>query len=126
MNFGATYTEKKEKQIFQIQNGAVAKSYMTNSLLNPYIRVNICVFPHIIGSPSSNMTFQLLHSEFPYTVYEVNLIFFFISVLSSDVFSFIFQDICMFVLRGTVRWSFYTIWSGKLGFQYFFHLGRKY
>jgi hypothetical protein len=26
------------------------------------------------------MTLQLLHSEFPYTVYEENLIFFFISV----------------------------------------------
>ncbi len=27
------------------------------------------------------MTLQLLHSEFPYTVYEENLIFFFISVV---------------------------------------------
>jgi hypothetical protein len=27
---------------------------------------NICAFPHIWGSPSSTMTVQLLHSEFPY------------------------------------------------------------
>ena len=26
----------------------------------------ICAFPHILGSSSSNMTLQLLHSEFPY------------------------------------------------------------
>ncbi len=27
---------------------------------------NICAFPHILGSPSSYMTLQMLHSEFPY------------------------------------------------------------
>jgi hypothetical protein len=27
---------------------------------------NICAFSHILGSPSSYMTLQLLHSEFPY------------------------------------------------------------
>jgi hypothetical protein len=51
------YTDKKENQIFliykEIQNGAVAES-------------SICAFPHILGSPSSYMTLQLLHSEFPY------------------------------------------------------------
>jgi hypothetical protein len=60
-------TDKKENQIFliykEIQSGAVAKSYMTNGLL---IWGNICAFPHILGSPSSSMTLQLLHSEFPY------------------------------------------------------------
>jgi hypothetical protein len=35
--------------------------------------------PLIFGSPSSYMTLQLLHSEFPY-IYEENLIFFSISV----------------------------------------------
>jgi hypothetical protein len=30
------------------------------------------------------MTLQLLHSEFPYTVYEENLIFFFISVFCNQ------------------------------------------
>jgi hypothetical protein len=30
----------------------------------------------LIGRPSSYMTLQLLHSEFPYSVYEENLIFF--------------------------------------------------
>jgi hypothetical protein len=61
------HTDKKEKKIFliynEIQNGAVAKSYMTNGLL---IYGEICAFPHILGSPSSYMTLQLLHSEFPY------------------------------------------------------------
>ncbi len=47
-------------------------------LTAPHIWGNICAFPHILGSPSSYMTLQLLHSEFPY--YEENLIFFFISV----------------------------------------------
>jgi hypothetical protein len=45
----------------------------------PNIWKNICGFSHILGSPSSYLTLQLLHSEFPYTVYEENLIFFFIS-----------------------------------------------
>ncbi len=49
-----------------MQNGAVEKSYMTNGLL---IWGNICAFPHILGSPSSYMTLQLLHSEFPYIQY---------------------------------------------------------
>ncbi len=32
----------------------------------PHIWGNICAFPHILGSPSSYMTLQLLHSELPY------------------------------------------------------------
>ncbi len=48
----------------EIQNGAVAKSYMTNG--PPHIWGNICAFPHILGSSSSYMTVQLLYSEFPY------------------------------------------------------------
>jgi hypothetical protein len=46
------HTDKKENQIFliyrEIQSGAVAKSYMTNGLLN--IWGNIFAFPHILGS----------------------------------------------------------------------------
>ncbi len=61
-------TDKKENQIFfiykEIQNGAVANSYMTNGLLIVYGEI-FCAFPHIIGSSSSYMTLQLLHSEFP-------------------------------------------------------------
>ncbi len=54
--------------IKRIHNGAVAKSYLISGLLNPHIWGNICAFPHIlrIGNPSSYMTLQLLHSEFPY------------------------------------------------------------
>ncbi len=65
----ASYTDKKGNQIFiiykEIQNGAVAKSYMTNGLLI-HIWGNVCAFPHILGSPSSYRTLQLLHSKFPY------------------------------------------------------------
>ncbi len=63
-------TDKKENQIFlinkEIQNGAVAKSYIYGER-PPHIWGNICAFLHILGSPSSNMNLQLLHSEFPYT-----------------------------------------------------------
>ncbi len=53
---------KKKENVFiykEIQNGAVAKSYMTNGLL-----IYGEIFAHF-GSPSSYMTLQLLHSEFP-------------------------------------------------------------
>jgi hypothetical protein len=54
----------------EIQNGAVAKSYtysMTNDLLiYGEIFAHFCAFPRILGSPSSYITMQLLHSEFPY------------------------------------------------------------
>jgi hypothetical protein len=63
--FSNPYTDKKENQIFliyrEIQSGAVAQSYITNGLL-----IYREIFPHILGSPSSYMTLQLLHSEFPY------------------------------------------------------------
>ncbi len=36
----------------------------------------MCAFPYILESPSSDKTLQLLHTEFSYTVYEENLIFF--------------------------------------------------
>jgi hypothetical protein len=48
----------------------------------PHIWGSICAFPYILGSPSSYMTLQLLHSEFPYILYEENFILFFISVLA--------------------------------------------
>jgi hypothetical protein len=55
VSISSTYTDKKENLIFliykEMQNGAVAKSYMTNGLL--IHRGNICAFPHILGSPSS-------------------------------------------------------------------------
>jgi hypothetical protein len=76
------YTDKKDKSNFphkyrEIQNGAVAKSYMTNGLLIQYMGKYWSISPHI-RKTSSYMTLQLLHSEFPR--YEENLIFFFISV----------------------------------------------
>ncbi len=46
--------------------GSGAKSYMINGLLSPHIWLNICAFPHILGSPSSYMTLHPIPSEFPY------------------------------------------------------------
>jgi hypothetical protein len=52
------HTDKKENQFFlinkEIQNGAVAKLYMTNGLLK--YRDG-----ELLGSPSSYMTLHLLH-----------------------------------------------------------------
>jgi hypothetical protein len=56
------HTDKKEKKIFLIYKEI--QSYMTYGLL-----IYGEIFAHflILGSPSSNMTLQLLHSEFKYT-----------------------------------------------------------
>ncbi len=37
---------------------------------------NICAFPHILGSPSSYMTLQLLHSEFPHIWGKLGILFY--------------------------------------------------
>jgi hypothetical protein len=65
--FGSdTRTDKKAKKIFlinwEIQTGAVAKSYMTNALS---FMTKYCAFLHILGSPSSYVTLQPIPSEFP-------------------------------------------------------------
>jgi hypothetical protein len=49
----------------EIQDGAVAKSYKTNGRLI-YGEIFAHFLIYILGSPSSYMTLQLLHSEFPY------------------------------------------------------------
>jgi hypothetical protein len=41
-----------------IQNGAIAKTYMTNGLLIQYLGKYLRIFSYV--------TLQLLHSEFPY------------------------------------------------------------
>ncbi len=51
-------------------------SHMTNGLLSPHIRGNIWAFPHILGSHSSYMTLQLLHSEFPYKLGKFDFLFY--------------------------------------------------
>jgi hypothetical protein len=52
---GVLYTDKKENQIFlifkEIQDGAVAKSYMTNGLLI-YGEIIAHFLIYILGSPS--------------------------------------------------------------------------
>jgi hypothetical protein len=70
--FGAATLIKKEDKI---QKRAVAKSYMTNSLL---IWLNICAFPHILGSSSSDSN----RSHLNFLIDEENVIFFFIIVVS--------------------------------------------
>ncbi len=42
----------------------------------PHIWGNICVCPHILGSPSSYMTLQLLHSEFLYIWGKFDFLFY--------------------------------------------------
>ncbi len=37
---------------------------------------NICAFPHTLGRPSSYMTLQLLHSEFPYIWEKFDFLFY--------------------------------------------------
>jgi hypothetical protein len=63
------HTDKKENQIFlicrEIQSGAVAKSYMTNSrLIHGEIFAHFLIYQEAL--PHTYMTLQLLHSEFPY------------------------------------------------------------
>ncbi len=71
---------KKKIKIFliykEIQNGAVAKSYMTNGLLINWL--NICTFPQILQEALHHMymTLQLLHSEFPYKCGQFSFSFF--------------------------------------------------
>jgi hypothetical protein len=73
-------TDKKENPVFliykEIQNGAVAMSYMTkaSSYVVKYLLISS------LGSPSSYTTLQLLHSEFSYTYMWKILFSFFISV----------------------------------------------
>ncbi len=61
------YTNKKENKIFLIYKENKrdrVQSHMRQR--TSHICGKICAFPHILGSPSSYMTLQLLHSEFPY------------------------------------------------------------
>ncbi len=59
----------------KIKLSSVAKSHMANGLLNSHIWLNICAVPHILRSPSSYMTLQLLHSEFPFIRGKFGLIY---------------------------------------------------
>ncbi len=60
-----TLTKKKIKFSSYIRkfrkHGCKAKDWRP-----PHIWVNICAFPHTLGSPSSYMTLQPIPSEFPY------------------------------------------------------------
>jgi hypothetical protein len=78
------YTDKKENKIFliyrEIQSGAVAKSYMRKGFLiyeemRKYFHIYEQVVSHIWLGNCSTLNFL---------IYEENLIFFFISVLTPD------------------------------------------
>ncbi len=60
----ATLIKKKAKFSSYIGKSGSKRSYMYD-LRPPHIWLNICAFPHILGSPSSYMTLQPLPSEYP-------------------------------------------------------------
>ncbi len=51
---------------------------MTDGLLSPHIWLNICAFPHILGSPS---LYMYNRSHLHFLIFEENLAFFFIIVI---------------------------------------------
>ncbi len=77
------HTGKKENEICliyqEIQEGAVAKSYVGKGFLITSVR-NCANIKPCMRRPLVILTLQLLPSEFPHILYEENLIFFFISV----------------------------------------------
>jgi len=66
LSWRVTLIKRKENfpHILGNSEGSGTKSYMTNEL--HIYDENICVFAHILGSPSSYMTMHLNPSEFPY------------------------------------------------------------
>jgi hypothetical protein len=75
--FFVKYTDKKENQLFlickEIQNGAVAKSYMRKGFL---IYEEMRKYFPIWEEAVSHMTLQLLHSEFPYIWEKFDFLFY--------------------------------------------------
>ncbi len=64
----SSYIRKFRMEQLQSHIWLTASSYMGSSY--------ICAFPDILGSPSSYMTLQLLHSEFPYIWGKFDLLFY--------------------------------------------------
>jgi hypothetical protein len=64
--FAITCTDKKVKFSSYIRKFRMEQLQSHIWLTVSHIRGNICAFRHILGSPSSFMTLQLLHFEFPY------------------------------------------------------------
>jgi hypothetical protein len=63
------YTDKKENNIFLTYKEIRwerLRSHIRLMASSYTVWLNICAFPHILGRPSSNITLQLLPSEFPY------------------------------------------------------------
>jgi hypothetical protein len=76
-------TDKKENKIFLIYKEIQRDRVQSHILLmaSSYMVKDLRI-PRILGGPSSYMTLHPIPSEFPYTVYEKNFVFFFISDLS--------------------------------------------
>ncbi len=72
------YTDKKRKSSFPhiSWNSKWGSCKVIYDKRPPRIWGNICAFPHILGSPSSNITLQLRHSEFPYIWGKFDFLFF--------------------------------------------------
>ncbi len=73
---------------------------MTNGLLLIYGEIFAHFLKYILRSLSSYMALQLLHSKSLYTVYEENLIFFFISVITNCFRSMIPEEYVKYGLYG--------------------------
>ncbi len=70
-------TDIKENQIFLIYRKFRMEQLQSHIWLTaPHKWGNICAFPHILGSPSSYMTLQLIHSEFPYIWGKFDFLFY--------------------------------------------------
>ncbi len=63
-----SYIRKFRMEQLQSHTWLTASSYT--------VWLNICAFPHILGSPFSYMTLQLLHSEFPYIWGKFHFLFY--------------------------------------------------
>ncbi len=110
--------DKKEHKIFFIYKAIQKEAHIW---LTASSWLNICAFPHILGSPSSYMTLQPLPSEFPYIQCMRKILFSFLTVCKLHSNSVVFEDllnlsdqrvpqrslrrICTFYFRG---WQVYA------------------
>jgi hypothetical protein len=108
-------TDSYEDRLVQKQELILRITFLL-SLLHPtphmYIWLNICAFPHILGNHSSYVyDFAPIASEFPYTVYEENFLFFFyqctlppsINTVRNGFLTISLPSLCV-ACRGFARW----------------------
>ncbi len=100
-----TLIKKKIKFSSYIRNFIMKQLQSHIWLTAPHMWENICAFSHILGSPSPYVTLQLLHSEFPYTVYEENFSVHIKAELWSEVPQLGFQE---YIFWRLVRCALYA------------------